>query len=82
MDGDDALTLQKNESDKKLRDGRGIEQTHLKQDRQRNIWGRSCNHYGKAICTQCDYKVLGVNFFKEYHLCYLTATAGTKYCQS
>jgi len=59
--------------------GRGIEQTQLKQNRQRNILERSCNHYEKVICTQCDYKVLGLIFFKEYYLCYLTATAGTGY---
>jgi len=66
-------------NNKKLREGRGIEQTHLKQARQRNIWECSCHHYGKAICTHCDYKVLRMNFFKVYYLCYLTATAGTEY---
>jgi len=46
MGGEDALTLQKNESDnKKLRKGRGIEKTHLKQARQLNIWEHSFNHY-------------------------------------
>jgi len=39
MAGEDALTLQKNESDNtKLTEGRGREQTQLKQDRQCNVW--------------------------------------------